>query len=386
VEKAVGAAQALPPLERCSDLAILRGAVKLPDDPAVQARVQQLRRRLAEVKVLGDAGRMSAALAGAQSLAADARQLGYLPVTAEALVRLGWVSSGRPVEAEAIFDEAIWAAEASGDNELLAEAAVAQVLTAGFLNGHPEKARLWIRLADATLNRIGGHDVLRSWLLNNEGAVFYAQARYDESLLMFRKSAALKEKLLGADDADTALSVANMSAPLAKLGRFEEAEAASERAVSILERIRIDHPSLPAALSSQGEYLMALGRFAEAEAVENRSIRLSEGKLDKDDVFFGYPWTVLGHLYLAQDRPREAVPYLERAYALRQRVDPEPSRLGETAFALALALWRSSRHARPRALALAIDAERAYAKTPEAKPLATIRAWLEGQHHLTWEP
>jgi tetratricopeptide (TPR) repeat protein/tRNA A-37 threonylcarbamoyl transferase component Bud32 len=375
VEKAASAAEGLAPLERCSDLILLRALVKPPDDPTVRARVQQMRRRLAEVKALGDAGRMADAQARAQPLLQEARVLGYLPVTAEALTRLGWVTMGRPTEAEPIISEAAWSASASGDDELLAEAAIAQVLNVGFQEGEPARAQPWIRIADATLTRIGGHAVLRAWLINNQGAVLYAQGRYEESIKMFGQAMALKEKTLGADASDVATSLGNMGDPMAKLGRFQEALVLNQRALQILEANGEDQQDIPVYVSTRGEYLNALGHFGEAEVLARRALALWELRVEAENAYVAFGLTVLGRSYLGRDRPREAVAPLIRAYDLRSRLDPDPARLAETAFALAQALWRSGRD-RPRALALAAEAARAYAKTPDTGPLAETRLWL----------
>lgn len=375
VEKATGAAQALTPLERCSDLAILRAVVKPPDDPAVRSRVEQVRRRLGEAKALQDAGHMSEALARAQSLIGEARELGYSPLKGQVLTRVGWLSFGRPVEAEAILAEAAFSASAGGDDELVAEAAIAQVMVVGYLEGQPERARHWINLADATLNRIGGHDILRAWLVNNQATVVYAQGRYEDALALFRQSTALKEKVLGPNAPDVATSLGNMGDPLARLGRFDEALATNQRTLQILEASGDDQEGLPIYLSSRGEYLNALGRFAEAEGFAARATKLWEQRLEAENSYLAYSLTVLGRSYLGQARPRDAVAPLARAYDLRSRLDPEPSRLGETAFALAQALWHNPRD-RSRALALAAEAERAYARTPETRPLSDVRVWL----------
>jgi tetratricopeptide (TPR) repeat protein len=375
VDKATSAAQALTPLERCSDLAILRAVIKPPDDPAVRARVNRIRQGLAVVKAMQSAGLSKDALARANVLVAEARAIGYQPLLAEALTRVGWLSMGMPMEADAIFSEAAFTAAASGDHELFAEAAIAQALTVGFLEGQPDRARTWIGLADSTLNRIGGHDVLRAWLINNQGAVVYSQGHYAEALEFFRRSTALKEKLLGPEAPDVATSLGNMGEPLAKLGRFDEALAVNQRALQILESNGNDQESLANYLGSRADYLNAAGRFAAATPFALRAVEIGERQLGPNNAYLAYSLQAVGVSYLGQDRAHDAIDPLTRAYDLRTRLDPEPSRLGETAFALAQALWRSHRD-RARARALAQQAEGAYARTVDGKALAGVRAWL----------
>ena len=49
VENAVSAAAALPSLDRCADVTLLRAVVKPPEDPATRKRVDELRGELATV-------------------------------------------------------------------------------------------------------------------------------------------------------------------------------------------------------------------------------------------------------------------------------------------------------------------------------------------------
>ena len=57
VDNAVSAASALPTLDRCADVAMLRAVIKPPDDPAKRAEVEQLREEVAQVSALASAGR-----------------------------------------------------------------------------------------------------------------------------------------------------------------------------------------------------------------------------------------------------------------------------------------------------------------------------------------
>src|SRR5262249_22250729 len=62
VANAVDAADALPGLERCSDVKLLRAGVEPPRDAKARARVDDIRRRAATAKAFGDTGRQKEAL------------------------------------------------------------------------------------------------------------------------------------------------------------------------------------------------------------------------------------------------------------------------------------------------------------------------------------
>ncbi len=178
IEKAGSAVDALGDLDRCSDLAVLRAVVKPPDDPATKARVELLKPRLARVKALTDAGHISEALALARPLADEARAIGYLPLTAQALRRLAEVNKARGgLETEALAAEAIWAAQAGGDDEIVAETAIFQTFVVANMRGDKKQVQLWSELADSTLRRLGGHELWRAWLINNEAVTADIEGR-----------------------------------------------------------------------------------------------------------------------------------------------------------------------------------------------------------------
>src|SRR6185503_4103062 len=85
VENALSAANALPSLDSCADIALLRSVVRPPTDPGTRARVNDLRHRLAELKARSDAGRWKEVLKPIQTAESEARAIGYQPLIAEIL-------------------------------------------------------------------------------------------------------------------------------------------------------------------------------------------------------------------------------------------------------------------------------------------------------------
>ena len=68
VENAVSASNALASLDRCADVPLLRAVVRPPEDAATRAKVDALRKRVAELKARFDAGRWRDALKAAPTL------------------------------------------------------------------------------------------------------------------------------------------------------------------------------------------------------------------------------------------------------------------------------------------------------------------------------
>ena len=141
VEKATSAVDRLGDL---IDVAIFRCCARWSsaDDPVTKARVEQIEPKLARVKALTDAGHISEALTLARPLADEARKIGYLPLTAQAVRRLAEVS-GRPAEMAILSEEAIWDAQSGGDDEVVAEDAVNLTFLTGFRLSDSKQGRVW---------------------------------------------------------------------------------------------------------------------------------------------------------------------------------------------------------------------------------------------------
>jgi tetratricopeptide (TPR) repeat protein len=378
VENAVGAANALSSLDRCADVALLRSVVTLPEDPAARARVAELRRRVADVKALFDSGRWHDALVRVRPIAAEVRVLGYQPLLAETLAIMGNIQqkSTDVAEAERTLVEALWAADASRHDEVRAEVATNLVWVAGTLENEPGQALRWAKTADAILQRLGGHELLQAWLLNDRAGVYNLQGKLDEAVRANEEALALKEKALGPDHPDVGISEGNLAIVLGDLGRNQEALAHLDRAVAVLEKgYGADHPDVATQLSNRGEVLNALGRHREARASFERALIIWERELGLDHRNLAYPLTGLGESWLAEGDPQSALAPLERAFKIREAEEKVPSRRAATRFALARALWEANRDRR-RARELAAGAREMLAKASSGPELGAVDAWL----------
>ena len=128
-------------------------------------------------------------------------------------------------------------------------------------------------------------------------------------------------------------------------------------------------------LSNRGEILNNLGRYREARQSFERARVIWERELGLDDRNLGYALTGIGLSYLAEGTPTSALVPLERAYKIRQAQETDPTHRAETLFALARALWDSSRD-RGRARTLAIESREGYRKADAKARMAEVEAWL----------
>ncbi len=380
VENAVGAANNLRTLDRCADVPLLRSVVRPPEDPATRARVGDLRHQLAGLKALFDAGRYREGLKSAPGLVAEARALGYQPLVAESLALMGTMyqraSDGHAAEQALV--ESYFAADASRHDEVRAEDALFLVWVVGYQQGRYVEAQRWAKTADAVLQRLGGHELLHAWLLNNLGGVFEIQGEREAALRAQQEGLAIKEQALGHDHPDVGISEGNLAVVLTALGRNQEALAHVDRSIEILENgLGPGHPELATQLMNRGEILNALGRYHDGRASFERARIIWERELGLDNRNLGYALTGIGVSYLSEGDPSSAIVPLERAFKIREAQETDPSRRAETRFALARALWEAGRD-RGRARVLAEEAREGYAKAVVKAKLAEVDTWLHG--------
>ena len=378
VENAVSATAALATLDRCADVPTLRALIRPPDDPATAARVAQVRKRLAEAKARFDAGSWKETLKQAPALVSQARTLGYQPLLAETLGLTGlmYYTANDGLASEKALVEAYRVADASRHDEVRAEAAVNLVFVTGYQERHFDDARKWSEAADAVLRRLGGHELLHAWLLNDVGCFYFASGDTEAGLRALKEGLSLKQKLLGVDHPDVGLSNGNLAYVLKGMDRNDEALLYVERAIAIeREKLGAQHPGLAFQYDTRGAILNALGRPAAARQSFQQAVAIWERELGPDDTTLASALTGIGLSYLNEGNSLNAIEPLERATRIRAGRAADPVDQAQTYFDLARALWESGRE-QTRARRLADQARAAYEKAAMKKELAAVELWL----------
>jgi tetratricopeptide (TPR) repeat protein len=372
VENAVSAANALASLDRCADVTLLRAIVAPPEDHAMRAQVAKLRQRLADIKALGDSGRYSETMKTLQPLVEEARTIRYEPLVAEALELMGTVALrlNRSESAEKALIEAYLVADSSNHDEVRAEAAESLIYVVGYQGGRYEEAHNWARAAHAVLERLGRHDLLRAWALNDQGAVYLAEGKYERAVTILKQALALKQKVLGPEHPDVGMSEGNIAIALAALDRNEEAKIHVDRSLAVMKKgLGAEHPELAVQLGNDGEILNALGRFSEARRSFERARSIWERELGPNNRVLADALTGIGVSYLAEGNPARAIGPLERALKIRATLESDRTKKADTDVALARALWEDNRD-RKRATQLASEARALYAEAGNQPKLA----------------
>ncbi len=375
--EAVNAAQALPPLDRCSNVPVLRSTFPPPADPATRARVAATRSDLAEVKALADTGRWSEARRKLPRLVEAARSSDYAPLLAETLATRGWLEDQAGEKSyEKTYEEALWTALEGRHDDVALECA-AQLVGVGY-EGSLEDAARWDHLGQALLKRLGaGHDRMAGWLMNNRAIVGWRRGEYRQALADAEAALALKRKVLPADHPDVAISLGVIGFIREALGDPQGALEAAEGSLQVYRQAYgPNHPHISEALNNRGEALAQLGRHAEAERDLRAAIDLSVIRVGPDHPWTANSLTALGKTLVALQRSPEAIAFLKRALVIRERSEPNARLAAETRFALARALWETNQDRRGARTAAAA-ARDVFRKSPgPTKPADEIDDWL----------
>ena len=383
VSNAVKATAALSSLDGCADVRTLRESLPPPRDPKTRQIVDSLRGRLAAAKALSDAGKLNEALASAAALVAEARGVSYRPVLAEALARLAMVQLRlrRPTEAEKNLDEAIWVGTASRHDELVAEASIDQIYNIGYLQRDFSRADRWIHQAEAYMDRLGGHNLLRAWMENNVGTVLDARGDLDQAAVQYRRALTIKERVLGPKHPDVAMSLNNLALTLSSGNRREEALGMFNRGIDIIgETLGWQHVDMALQLANRAELLNQLGRYADGRRDAARAVAIYEREVGANNPELQFVLELLGEAELGLERPELAIAPLERA--MEMIAGRTNTVLGvdgrKTALELARALWNGGGD-RQRAKELAALAARpgvaGLGSDEERRVIASANTW-----------
>jgi tetratricopeptide (TPR) repeat protein len=375
VENAVSAAAALPPLDRCNDVASLRAVIKPPDDDATRARVEHLRGRLAQMIALRDAGQCRRAVPVADALIPEVQAVGYQPLLAETLLGAAYLGNdcGDPKVMFERLRAARLAASASHLDEVAALATGTIALLGRLWSTEPAQLRIWFEVARGDAARLPKEVYATGLVAEAGGAVALAEGQYDRALAEHERSVDIMRRTLGPDHPYVLGGELNHADWLAIAGRLEEALAADravlEHCAAVLGE---QHPRCGQILNNTCEVLSLLGRHAEATQACERSVAILR-KSGADRAIIAYALTGLGRALAGQGKPDAAVAPLEESLSLREKTHAPPPLLGETRLALARALWPRP-EARPRAEKLVAQAREDLRGEPKA--LAELEAWV----------
>ena len=416
VDAADAALSGLQPLETCADARGLQPQSPPPETAAGRAELSRLSNELARARALAFAAQSERGLAIARPAVLAAHALGNASLEARLLLVRGKLEIQArlyPAAEETLVQAAALAAEAHDDGTA-ADAFLLLSRSVGFFMGRGAEGLRYARLAEAVIHRLGSPPdrVAVLWLRRcvldwNDGRPELAITECEKA----RQSRAPSSEPDLSLEASAEEGVANS---LLDLGRDEEALAGHRRVAELrLALLGPDHPGYLGSLTNVADDLSVLQRPREATAIFSQILATADGQqdgwvhhraaaalresgdfaaaLDLDrrslaliEKIYGsegepLAWPLCGEGLdlLGLGRPADALAPLERAEALRRKLNPpEP----ESRFALARALHQS--HGDPaRVDRLAAEARALYAQLAprgghHRRALEEIDAWL----------
>jgi tetratricopeptide (TPR) repeat protein len=317
LQHAVEAVSRLSSVRGCSDTAALTATVP-PPSAEVAARVDSLRKQLAQAHALDLAGRFKDGIALATRVADEAREVHYLPVLAQSLDEQGYglTWSGKPAEAEPLLVEAFASAYEGRDHALVAQAATHLVTTVGTWLGRPAEGHRWARLGMAALAHVGGSDDVRADLLGAHSGVYVAAEDGRAAVPLAREALQLRERISGAGNFLTAVAHLRLGAALYANKDYPAARAEDERGVELLTRLVGEHPALASGLGNLGTTYQAEKNFDKAVELTRQSLAMHEALLGANHPNVAIDLINLADVLASVDRCDEAVPHLRRAVSI----------------------------------------------------------------------
>jgi eukaryotic-like serine/threonine-protein kinase len=322
VQNAPKAAHTLPTLAECANVQALTARVHLPAQPGLRAKTDELRAKLSPARALALAGKPSDAVKMLPPLVADARSLAYRPLLADVLVLYGDLQrqNGDFRASVSTLDEAVRVAEAAGHDVAKAQAEALLVQVNGFELSHFKEGEQLAQHAQATLERLGGDDVLEAQLLTSLGNVVYEQGRYSEAQKLHERALAIREKALGLSHPDVAYSLYALGKAVEARGDIAQSLKYLDRALDIETRaLGPQHPDVAVILNAEGAFLDDAGRVNEALDRFQRSLAINERAFGPDHP---YAAKILGNeagIFEKLGRYDEALAAYRRAHEIQVR-------------------------------------------------------------------
>jgi tetratricopeptide (TPR) repeat protein len=318
VEKSVDAVERLPALDGCANKTALLSGARPPSDPTMAARAAAVRDRIAKASALEDAGKYREGLAVAKNSLAEARNLDYLPVEAEALFRVGDIEYDLEDDkaAASTQQEAAAVAEASRSYQFAARAWFVVAYFAGYVDRRYEDGRRFLRYAATAIERSGGSEQLEAERLHVLGILAWAEGKTTEALEIDQRSKDLFERTVGPMSGYFAIALNGLAMDYRNLGKHREALDADEQALAIYERAYGPlHPRVAKLLNVLATEQGQLGRYDEALASYRRSLDIAEQTLGTENPDYIRALEDVGRVLAGIGRFEEALKYLKLACA-----------------------------------------------------------------------
>jgi serine/threonine protein kinase/tetratricopeptide (TPR) repeat protein len=226
-------------------------------------------------------------------------------------------------------------------------------------------------------SRAGGEHPAAAATHYNLGALAQIQGDLQTAREHYETALRIREKVLGPDHPDIAGLMNNLGSVYGDLGMPDKAIEAYERAIDLWQRAHSENfPDLAKPLNNLGKLYREQGRHQRALDTYAKALAILEQAYGPDHSDLGYTLMGMGDVHMELGDPDTALPLYERTMKLWRDAKLRDREIATVGYALARALWRTSRD-RERALALAKSAQEVFAASPNDEAMATeVAEWL----------
>jgi eukaryotic-like serine/threonine-protein kinase len=241
------------------------------------------------------------------------------------MVKLVGMYQRRPDEARAIMPAARAASARAGDPSDLLVWILNDEASALSSGGDTEHALADLAEARRLLEAAGaaerGSPLLARLgaVLQSIGTTYQEREEPEKAIPLLREALALDDRAFGPDTVDSGADLLALAQALRDHGDLAEAEAAARESVRIRAARNGDSPSLAMALSGLCDIVGKRGRFDEAVAIGERAVSMARAKMPPDDATLAILIKLLGDAYDRAGRPDRALALYDEILATAER-------------------------------------------------------------------
>ncbi|HEY3803947.1 MAG TPA: tetratricopeptide repeat protein [Kofleriaceae bacterium] len=302
------------------------------------------------------------------------------PAVADSYDNLGAFSAerGDPVAARAYFEQAMAIYKrADGDDSVelaitLTHLGNALVVVRDYKAATPvlERARAIFEA------KLGAGDLHVAYTSSELGVIAEREGRLDDALAMIRRAEQIAIAAQGADHPDIPDYLEREASVLESQNKLAEATSLAVRAVELYRSAYGgEHPRLAQGLGALAQLQGQQNDYAGALASWQQALAIFDKTLPRDHPNVSFALNGIGDALTELGRPNDALPYLERALAIRTAAKMPDALVAETHFYLAAAL-AASPATRARGVAEARTALELYRRAGDDDDVKQMTIWL----------
>jgi len=338
VKSALQIVQSLGPLDDCARPA------RSPLAGAGRTSVEPLRDRLNVFRIEGKSGEVREALEALKALQPEVEAAGDLRLKADLWVELGameFEAGHYDRSAERLY-EAVQIAERAGDDRARARGWILLVRTLGWLRSKPDEGLRAAKFAEIAIHRAGAENELLAELDMSLSAAELQRGNAQSAQEHAKRALDAFPKDLATHDTRVAETLYLLAGSQARLGKREDALSALAWARTIWERTAgSDHPKVAKILSASSWLSSLNARHDEAIAAAERALAIVQKSAQPREVSRAH--LDLGRALHDAERFGLADPHLQKALELSQKAADDYA-AGVAAYTLAETRHREGFH------------------------------------------